>query len=280
MRKSINFWSFVNKDIYEAMELAKKAGFDGIELALMESGDLTPDSTDEQLSRIKEKADALGISIPSLASGLCWGPSFTSEDPAERDEAHRIVVSQLRAAKALGADTILVIPGSVSVEFVPDRPVVSYDICWDRALAEMKRLAPIAEEYGVHIGIENVWNKFLLSPLEMRAFVDAVGSDYVGVYLDVGNVLYSGYPEQWIRILGNRIKKVHFKDYRFAPGGLNCFVDLLSGDVNWPEVMKAFRDIGYDGWAAGEMIPNYAHASDQIIYNTSASMERILTETF
>lgn len=280
MKKSINFWSFVGKDVYEAMELAKDAGFEGIELALLETGDLTPESTNEQLARIKERADALGIAIPSLASGLCWGPSFTADDPAEREEAHRIVVSQLRAAKALGADTILVIPGSVSVEFVPERPVVAYDVCWDRALSAMKRLAPIAEEYGVHIGIENVWNKFLLSPLEMRTFVDAVGSDYVGVYLDVGNVLYAGYPEQWIRILGSRIKKVHFKDYRFAPGGLNAFVDLLSGDVNWPEVMKAFREIGYDGWAAGEMIPNYAYASDQIIYNTSASMERILNERF
>ena len=280
MKKSINYWSFVNKDIYEAMELAKKAGFEGIELALMESGDLTPDSTPEQLAKIKAKADELGLKLPSLANGLCWGPSFTSDDPAERDEAHRIVVSQLRAAKALGADTILVIPGSVSVEFVPDRPVIPYDVCWDRALAEMKRLAPIAEEYGVHIGIENVWNKFLLSPLEMRAFVDAVGSDYVGVYLDVGNVVYDGYPEQWIRILGKRIKKVHFKDFRRNPGGLNCFVDLLSGDVNWPAVMKAFNEIGYDGWAAGEMIPQYAYASDQIIYNTSASMEQILNENF
>ncbi len=280
MKKSINFWSFVGKDIYEAMELAKKAGFEGIELAIMAEGDLTPESTDEQLARIKEKADSLGIKIPSLASGLCWGASLTSDDPAEREEAHRIIVSQLRAAKALGADTILVIPGSVSVEFVPERPIVSYDVCWDRALAAMKRLAPIAEEYGVHIGIENVWNKFLLSPLEMRNFVDAVGSEYVGVYLDTGNVVYSGYPEQWIRILGSRIKKVHFKDYRFAPGGLNCFVDLLSGDVNWPEVMKAFKEIGYDGWAAGEMIPQYTYASDQIIYNTAASMERILTENF
>lgn len=280
MKKSINFWSFVNKDIYEAMDLAKKAGFEGIELALMAEGDLTPNSTDAQLAKIRAYADKIGIKLPSLASGLCWGASFTSDDPAEREEAHRIVVAQLRAAKALGADTILVIPGSVSVEFVPERPIVSYDVCWDRALDAMKRLAPIAEEYGVHIGIENVWNKFLLSPLEMRAFVDAVGSDYVGVYLDTGNVMFAGYPEQWIRILGSRIKKVHFKDYRFAPGGLNCFVDLLSGDVNWPEVMKAFNEIGYDGWAAGEMIPQYTYASDQIIYNTSASMERILNEDF
>lgn len=280
MKKSINYWSFVNKNIYEAMDLAKKAGFEGIELALMDTGDLTPDSTDEQLRAIRQYADKIGIKLPSLASGLCWGSSFTSDDPAQREEAHRIVVAQLRAAKALGADTILVIPGSVSVEFVPERPIVPYDVCWDRALAEMKRLAPIVEEYGVHIGIENVWTKFLLSPLEMRTFIDAIGSDYVGAYLDVGNVMFAGYPEQWIRILGKRIRKVHFKDYRMSPGGINAFVDLLSGDVNWPEVMQAFADIGYDGWAAGEMIPAYTHASEQIIYNTSASMDRILNRDF
>ena len=113
-----------------------------------------------------------------------------------------------------------------------------------------------------------------------RNFIDAVGSDWVGAYFDTGNVVFAGYPEQWIRILGKRIRKVHFKDYRFAPGGLNCFVDLLSGDVNWPEVMKAFEEIGYDDWAAGEMIPQYKYASDQIIYNTSASMDRILNKNF
>ena len=128
----------------------------------------------------------------------------------------------------------------------------------------------------MHIGIENVWNKFLLSPLEMRDFIDKIGSDYVGSYFDVGNVVYSGYPEQWIHILGKRIRKVHFKDYRCNPGGLNCFVDLLSGDVNWRAVRQAFADIGYDGWAAGEMIPQYAQGSDQIIYNTCKSMERIM----
>ena len=280
MKKSINFWSFSGKDVYQAMDLAKAAGFEGIELALLDSGDLTPNSTDEQLAKIRAYADKLGLAIPSLASGLCWGASLTAEDPAERDEAHNIIVNQLRCAKALGADTILVVPGSVSVEFVPDRPVVDYEVCYNRALESIKRLVPYAEQYGVNIGIENVWNFFLLSPLEMRAFIDAVGSEYVGSYFDVGNVVYNGYPEQWIRILGKRIKKVHFKDFRRAPGTLGAFVDLLSGDVNWPAVMKAFNETGYTGWAAGEMIPCYAYASDQIIYNTSASMDRILNEKF
>ena len=280
MKKSINFWSFSGKDVYQAMDLAKAAGFEGIELALLDSGDLTPNSTDEQLAKIRAYADKLGLAIPSLASGLCWGASLTAEDPAERDEAHEIIVNQLRCAKALGADTILVVPGSVSVEFVPERPMVDYEVCYNRALESIKRLVPYAEKYGVNIGIENVWNFFLLSPLEMRAFIDAVGSEYVGSYFDVGNVVYNGYPEQWIRILGKRIKKVHFKDFRRNHGGINAFVDLLSGDVNWPEVMKAFREVGYTGWAAGEMIPCYTYAPDQIIYNTSASMDRILNEKF
>ncbi len=276
MKKSINIWSFVGKTNREAIALAKDAGFEGIELALDAAGEISPEATDEQLAALKAYADDLGMAIPSLSNGLCWGPSLTSDDPAERQEAHDLIVHQIRCAKALGAETVLVVPGSVSVEFVPERPVIPYDVAYDRALEEIKKLVPVAEEYGVEIGIENVWNKMLLSPLEMRQFIDSVGSDLVGVYFDTGNVVFSGYPEHWINILGKRIKKVHFKDYRRNPGGLNAFVDLLAGDVDWKAVMAAFKNVGYEGWAAGEMIPQYAQGSDQIIYNTSASMERIM----
>ena len=276
MKKSINIWSFVGKTNREAIKLAKDAGFEGIELALDATGEISPEATDEQLAALKAYADELGMVIPSLSNGLCWGDSLTSDDPEERQRAHDLIVHQIRCAKALGAETVLVVPGSVSVEFVPERPVIPYDVAYDRALDEIKKLVPVAEEYGVEIGIENVWNKMLLSPLEMRQFIDAVGSDMVGVYFDTGNVVYSGYPEHWINILGKRIKKVHFKDYRRNPGGLNAFVDLLAGDVDWKAVMAAFKNIGYEGWAAGEMIPQYAQGSDQIIYNTSASMERIM----
>ena len=276
MKKSINIWSFIGKTNKEAMKLAKDAGFEGIELALGGDGEISMTSTDEELLSIKAYAEELGIKIPSLSSGLCWANSLTANDPEERQRAFDMVVRQLYCAKMLGAETILVIPGSVSVEFVPEWGVVDYDVVWDRALEQMKKLAPIAEEYGVQIGLENVWNKFLLSPLEMRNFIDAVGSPWVGAYLDTGNMVYSGYPEQWIKILGKRIFKVHFKDYRRNPGGLNAFVDLLAGDVDWKAVRAAFAAIGYEGWAAGEMIPQYAQGSDQLIYNTSASMERIM----
>lgn len=276
LKKSINIWSFVGKTNREAMKLAKDAGFEGIELALSTEGEITMTSTDEELLSIKAYAEELGIRIPSLSSGLCWTDSLTADDPAERQRAFDMVARQLYCAKMIGAETILVIPGTVSVEFVPEWGVVPYDVVYERALEQIKKLAPIAESCGVQIGLENVWNKFLLSPLEMRQFIDAVGSDYVGAYFDTGNVVYSGYPEQWIRILGKRIFKVHFKDYRRNPGGLNAFVDLLAGDVDWKAVRQAFADVGYEGWAAGEMIPQYAQGSDQIIYNTSASMERIM----
>ncbi len=280
MKKSISFWSFSGKNVFEAMKLAKQAGFDGIELTLDAAGDVTMDTTAEQLAEIRRAADEIGIALPSVASSLYWTYSFTSDDPAEREMAHNVAVKEIEIAAALGADTVLIVPGSVAVEFVPERPVVPYDVCWDRALAEMKRLAPVAEAHRVNIGVENVWNQFLLSPLEMRAFIDAIGSEWVGSYFDVGNVLFAGYPEHWIHILGSRIKKVHFKDFKRNPGGLNSFVDILSGDVNWAAVMQAFADIGYDNWATGEMTVPYAFAPDQIIYNTSASMGRILAKSF
>jgi hexulose-6-phosphate isomerase len=112
--------------------------------------------------------------------------------------------------------------------------------------------------------------------MEMRAFIDKVDSDFVGSYLDIGNTLYNGYPEHWISILAEKIKKVHFKDYRRAAGGLHGFVDLLAGDVNYPAVMAELKKVGYDGWVTAEMIPNYKYHTEAIIYNTSFAMDKIL----
>lgn len=280
MKKSINIWSFVGKTNREAMKLAKEAGFEGIELALGAEGEISMTSTDEELLSIKAYAEELGLKLPSLSCGLCWDNSLTSDDPAERQRAFDVIVRQIHCAKVLGCETILIIPGTVSVEFAPHLAVNDYDVVYDRALEAVKKLAPIAEEAGVQLGLENVWNFFLLSPLEFRDFIDKVGSPNVGIYLDTGNMCITGYPEQWIKIMGKRIFKVHFKDYRRNPGGLDAVVDLLAGDVNWPAVMDAFKAVGYEGWAAGEMIPAYKYASDQIIYNTSASMDRILKGEF
>ena len=147
---------------------------------------------------------------------------------------------------------------------------------YERALEGLSALKSYAEGLEVNIGLENVWNKFLLSPMEMRDFIDKVDSEYVGSYFDVGNTLYCSYPEDWVRILGKRIKKVHFKDYRMEAGGLHGFVDLLAGDVDYPEVVRALEEIGYDDWVSAEMIPNYKHYTETIIYNTSNAMDKIL----
>ncbi|AIQ12025.1 sugar phosphate isomerase/epimerase family protein [Paenibacillus durus] len=280
MKKGINIWSFrEGTPIKDCVRLAKAAGFDGIELSLNESGEMGLQTTEKEARALRESISEAGLEIAGLATGLYWSYAMTSESEANRTKAMDVCKKQLELAAVLGADTILVIPGAVGVDFIPGSEVVDYDKAYDRALEAIGNLAPEAEQLGVSIGIENVWNKFLLSPLEMRGFIDAIGSRFVGSYLDVGNIVHSGYPEQWVRILGGRIKKVHFKDYRREAGGLHGFVDLLAGDVDYPAVVSALREIGYDGYVTGEMIPAYKHYTEQIIFNTSASMDAILGRT-
>lgn len=277
MKKGINIWSFKGgMTVSECIKMARDAGYDGIELSLDEEGEVSLDSTEQDILRIKKIAEDEGMEIPSLASGLYWSYPATSSDPKIRQKSMDIVRKQLEIASILGADSILVVPGAVCADFIPGCEVVDYDVAYDRALETFTELKKDAEEMKVHIGLENVWNKFLLSPIEMREFIDKIDSPYVGAYLDVGNVVYSGYPEHWITILGKRIKKVHFKDFRKSVGTLDGFVDLLAGDVNFPAVMDAFSAVGYDDYVTAEMIPNYTHYTNQIIYNTSKSMDQIL----
>lgn len=276
MKKSISQWSFAKPSLRECMELAKDAGFEAIELAMGEEGEITPSSSEDEIQALRATADEIGIEISSLATGLFWSYSLTSNDPAIREKAIGIGKRMLEVAHWLGVDAILVVPGAVGVDFVPGSEVVRYDVVYDRALEAIRALRPVAERVKVAVGVENVWNKFLLSPLEMRDFVDQIGSEMVGVYFDVGNVIATGYPEHWIRIIGKRIKRVHFKDFRRNVGTLDGFVDLLEGDVNWGEVMAAFREIGYEGYATAEMIPPYRHHPEALLYTTSKAMDFIL----
>ena len=276
MKKGINIWSLGDKSLKEAFTLAKSMGFDGVEVALAEKGEINLDTTKEELIKIKELAKDCGIKLYSVASGLYWKYSLTSNYEAQREKAINIVKKQLEVAVVLNCETILVVPGAVSVCFAPELGVVDYVVAYERSLAAFKELAPYAEKFKVNIGIEKVCNNFLLSPLEIGDFIDKIGSSYVGSYFDVGNVVYNGYPEQWIKILGKRIKKVHFKDYRKNVGSLDGFVDILAGDVDYPAVMAAFKETEYDGWVTAEMIPPYKHYPEAIITNTSYSMDKIL----
>ncbi|KKN02275.1 hypothetical protein LCGC14_1119340 [marine sediment metagenome] len=283
MKKSINYWSFAEKlangskmSLKDCMQLAKKAGFEAIELTVAEEGELSLDSTRQEVEKIVETAEEVGIELSSLATGLFWDYSLSSSSDKVKDKARGIVKKMLELASYLGVDTILVIAGAVDVFFKPAGEIVPYDVAYKRSLESLRECLDTAEKYKVNIGIENVWNKFLLSPLEMRDFIDKLGSDYLGAYFDVGNTLLTGYPEHWIRILGKRIKKVHIKDFKRAIGNVNGFCDLLEGDVNWAEVMKALRGIGYNDYITAEILPPYSQHPEALIYNTSKSMDFIL----
>ena len=276
MKKGISIWSFPAQTLRESFALAKDAGFKGVEVALAEDGEIGLKTTERELLAIAEAAKNEGIELYSVASGLYWDYWLNADDKLERQKAKDIVVRQLECAKVLGADTILVIPGCVNADFVSETKIVDYKTTYERSLEAITELKEHAERLEVSIGLENVWNKFLTSPMEMLDFINKVGSDFVGSYLDVGNVLFNGYPEHWITILRDKIKKVHFKDYRRAAGGLHGFVDLLAGDVNYPLVTDALHAVGYDGWVTAEMIPNYKYYTEAIIYNTSNAMDKIL----
>lgn len=276
MKMGISVWAFPSDWILQRIfETARDAGFDGVEVALSEDGEINLNSTEEDMQIIKNAAKECKIELYSVASGLYWKYSLTSNDEDVRNKAKSIVEKQLEVASWLDCDTILVVPGSVGVDFIPNSEVVEYDIAYDRALSSMNELKSYAEKLGVAIGVENVWNKFLLSPLEMRDFIDKIGSKFVGAYFDVGNVICSGYPEHWIKILGNRIKKVHFKDYRKSVGTIDGFVDMLSGDVDYPAVIAEMGKIGYDGWVTAE-VGIYKDYPVQSVCNTANSMRRIL----
>jgi len=279
MKKSIGICCFYgNWSIEEKFVLAKESGFTGFEIDLSEDGPVNLKSTPEDLKSFRALAEKHGLELSGLMSFLYWGANAASADPAVRAKAPALLARQIECAQQLGIDTIFAVPGAVGVDFIPGAETVRYDLAYERATEFIKAALPAAEEAGVTIAVENVWNKFLISPLEMRAFVDQFGSKNVGVYFDVANTLAFGYPEHWIEILGSRIKRVHFKDYRRNVGTVDGFCDLLSGDVDWPAVMSALRKTGYDGWIAAEMIPPvpfYKHCPEVLIHTTSRAMDAI-----
>lgn len=260
MKISASYWMFeggleATLRVADAMAQAKDLGFDAIELCIGSQGVLTHETTQAQCEKIVAQAKDLGIEIAGVASGESWGCSPSDDDPAVRARIVAFTKQALQVTKWLGTDAYLFVPGAVDVFFLENSPVVPYDVCYDRAKEAVAQLVPMAEQLGVTVGIENVWNKFLLSPLEMREFIDSFGSKAVGSYFDAGNVLLTGYPEHWIKILGKRIVRVHVKDFKKSVGTAEGFVDLLEGDVDFDKVKAALAEVGYDGYVTAEMLP-------------------------
>lgn len=273
MIKSISFWSFpAQLSIEQRMDMAKAAGFEGIELTLEATGEITMDSSAADMARYADMAASKGLALKTFATGLAWETPALSPDPAVAEKGIAIVRKCLELAAALGAETILCVPGTVTDDY-------AYDRAYADLISTFQKLGPEAKDAGVVIGLENVWNKFLLSPLEFARAVDEIGQEYVKVYFDVGNCIINGFSDQWIRILGQRIAAVHFKDFRRVgwAGTIDNFCELLAGDVPWDRVMAAFREVGYDGPVTAEMMPPYKHFPERLLEATSRSMDKILT---
>ncbi|MEQ1821991.1 MAG: sugar phosphate isomerase/epimerase family protein, partial [Fimbriimonadaceae bacterium] len=280
--KSLNYWSVPGGlegtlDPIDFLKICADNGFEAAEIAIGDVGSAFGiDATQARCQEIVAAASQLGLKLPTTASGLYWGRNLADADPALRQQALDDLKKMLQIAAWLGAKTHLTIPGAVDVFFLPDRVALPYAHVWQHASEGIGSAIPTAEACGVRIGIENVWNRFLLSPKEMSDFVDQFASPWVGAYVDVANLLPFGYAEDWLRHLGKRVVGIHFKDFRRAVGTAEGFVDLLEGDVNWPEVMKAIAEIGFEGAVTAELIPLYKHYPLVRVANTSRAMDAIL----
>ena len=221
----------------ERFKLAREVGFEEVECGTVtEAG---------EAQEIRTAAQTAGLRIHSVMNQAHWKFTLSSSDPKVIAESLQGMETSLENAHLWGADTVLLVPAVVS-------PQTRYADAWTRSQQHIRKLIPLAEKLKVIIGLENVWNKFLLSPLEFARYVDEFASPWVRAYLDVGNLVLFGYPQDWIRTLGKRIVKLHLKDFRFK-SRLAEFVPLREGDIDWVEVHKALADIGYSGTATVEL---------------------------
>lgn len=238
IRKAVEFSMLPNSlGITERFQLAKDAGFEEIECPT------TPDPA--KVEEILGASKKVGLRIHSVMNQEHWRSPLSSSDPAVVQKSMEGMRTSLHNAKLWGADTVLLVPAVVT-------PETTYAQAWERSQQQIRKLIPLAEELKVIIGIEEVWNKFLLSPLEMARYVDDFKSPWIRAYFDVGNIEIWGYPQDWIRTLGKRIVKLHIKDFSFKKRTAD-FVPLLEGEIDWKAVHAALADIGYQGTATVEL---------------------------
>jgi len=257
MKKGICIGSLPEGSYLERFKLAKKTGFDGVEVNTIE--------TDEGLEEVKKASVETGIEIPSVMNASHWKFPFSSNKEEDIEKAISGMRNSLKTAKFLGADTVLLVPGVVNEE-------ISYEEAVRNSVKNIKKIIPEYEEKKIFIGIEEVWNKFLLSPVEFREYIDNFNSEVVAAYFDVGNILLYGYPQQWIGSLAGRIKKVHLKDFKL---GTKSFVYLHQGDVNWKKVKEALTEIGYDDYLTAEL-PVDKNDPEGRILQISKDIDKIL----
>ena len=243
IKKSLKFGMIKEElSVLDKFKLVKDLGFHGVEL---------DSPNDLQEKEILKARDKTGLEIPGVVNSLHWKIPLSDPDPANRTKCTESMKAALRDTKKYGGTTVLLVPAVVNEK-------VSYDDAYKRSQEEIRKILPVAEETGVRIAIENVWNNFLVSPMEAARYIDEFENPMIGWYFDVGNILRYGWPEQWIRILGKRIMKIDIKDYsrkKMNEEGLwtGFKIKLGEGSVDWKAVNEALQEVGYQGWGSAEV---------------------------
>jgi len=242
IKKAVQIYMLPKELSYaDRFKLARDVGFEGVE------GQTVADPREAE--EIKKASEDAKLPVHSVMNMAHWDSPLSSSDPAVVKKSLDGMKTSLHNAKLWGADAVLLVPAVVN-------PQTTYQEAWTRSQKEIRTLIPLAKELKVVIAIEEVWHKFLLSPLEMAKYVDEFQSPWVKAYFDVGNVVFFGYPQDWIHTLGKRIAKVHLKDFKMGKGWdpvTAQFVNLGDGDIDWAAVRKAFADVGYTGYATTEL---------------------------
>ena len=277
MIKGISYLSFENglsnnESIESALSQTKKNGFDALELSVSNEGVINTNTSKAECETIRQKIDDSGIFVDSIATGMSWGVSPTSNDKSIREKSIRLHQDALKVASFLDCKALLFVPGVVKSPISTD--IVRYDRALDRLREAINQMLPIAEDLNVDLCMENVWNGFFYSPIELRDFVDSFDSDRLGVYLDIGNLIgYQQYPPHWVELLNSRIKRVQIKDFQenFDWTGSFSFCDIGAGDVPWKETIAALNAIQYKSTIIAEMLP----WDETILSRTSAAMDQL-----
>jgi len=275
--KGISYLSFENglsnnESIDSALIQTQSNGFEALELSVSNEGVINTNLSESECGAIRQKINDSGIFVDSIATGMSWGISPTSDDVEVRKNSIKLHQDAIRIASHLDCKALLFVPGVVKSPISPE--IVRYDRALDRLREAINQMLPIAEELDVDLCMENVWNGFFYSPIELRDFVDSFESDKLGVYLDIGNLIgYQQHPPHWIELLNSRIKRVQIKDFQenFDWTGSFSFCDLGAGDVPWKETVSALKSIQYKSTIIAEMLP----WDETILSRTSVAMDQI-----
>ena len=277
MIKGISYLSFENglsnnEPIESALSQTKMHGFDALELSVSSEGVISTNSSKAECEMIRKRIDDSGVFVDSIATGMSWGVSPTSDDESIRKKSISLHQDALKVASYLDCKALLFVPGVVKSPISPE--IVRYDRALDRLREAINQMLPIAEDLNVDLCMENVWNGFFYSPIELRDFVDSFDSDRLGVYLDIGNLIgYQQHPPHWVELLNSRIKRVQIKDFQenFDWTGSFSFCDIGAGDVPWKETIEALKTIEYKSTIIAEMLP----WDETILSRTSAAMDQL-----